>query len=223
MKAIWFLENVDLYEVLCPYKYADHLETHPLDIYNRRDFLFLPDDPVRDIYLIDRGKVKIGYYDDVGEEYVKAILGKGEILGEMALLGQKRHREFAEVIEDNTRICKLSVEKAIELTRDYKNFALELNKRIGDRVRKLERRIEILLYKDARIRLVEFLKDLADEKGRPHGTKVLIEHDYTQQDMASMIGTSRKTVSVLLNELEKEGILSCRRRQIAIEQYDRLV
>jgi CRP/FNR family cyclic AMP-dependent transcriptional regulator len=214
MKTVWYLEKVDLYEVLCPYKYDDHLRAHPLHRYNKRDFLFLPDDPARDIYLIDKGKVKVGFYDEIGDEHVSAILGRGEILGEMAILGLTRHRDFAEVLEDDTRVCKLSVEKAIELTRDYKNFALEINKRIGERVKRLERRIEILLFKDARQRLMEFLKDLLKECGKPCEGKVLVLHNYTQQDIASLIGVSRKTASLLLNELEEKGLISMKRGQI---------
>lgn len=222
MKSIWYLEKVDLYDVLCPNKYGNHIKNHPLDSYNRRDFLFLPDDAAKEIYLIDHGKVKIGYYDDIGDEHIKAILGRGEILGEMALLGQTRHREFAEVVENDTRICKLSVEKAIELTRDYKNFALEMNKRIGERIQKLERRIEILLFKDARLRLIEFLKDLAGEFGRVENGFTVVEHDYTQQDIASLIGTSRKTVSLLLNELEEEMKIQLRRKRIVIKNIKQL-
>ena len=222
MTSIWYLEKVDLYDVLCPNKYGSHIKNHPLDCYNRHDFLFLPDDMAREIYLIDHGKVKIGYYDDIGDEHIKAILGRGEILGEMALLGQTRHREFAEVVENDTRICKLSVEKAIELTRDYKNFAIEMNRRIGERIQKLERRIEILLFKDARMRLVEFLKDLAQESGRVEKGCTVVEHDYTQQDIASLIGTSRKTVSLLLNELEEEMKIQLRRKRIVINNLKQL-
>ncbi len=121
----------------------------------------------RDIILIDEGKVKLGHYDENGKENVITFLGKGEILGHMALMGETRHRTFAEVMEDGTQICKLSIQKAQELTRDYVPFAMEMNRRIGNHIRKLERRIEILLCKSARTRILGFLIDLANDYGRP--------------------------------------------------------
>ncbi len=216
MKKIWYLEEVDLNEILCPHKFKDHCEMHPMDCYNKMDFLFFPGDLAKEIYLIAEGKVKIGYYDDQGNEFVKAILGKGELLGETAFLGTKHRKDFAEVIEDKTYICRLDVNKAKELTRDYKNFELEIHKRIGQRIQKLERRIEILLFKDARMRLVEFIKDLALEKGQPYNGGTLIQHNLTQSEIATLIGTSRKTASLTLNELEDEGLIEQSRGKIFI-------
>lgn len=143
---IWFLDNFDFDKILCPYKYNEHIKKHPLTTFHKNTFLFMEDDPAREIILIDHGKVKVGHYDNDGNECVLAILGKGEILGQMALLGETRHHNFAEVIEEGTMICKMSIEKAHELTRDYVPFALEMNRRISGHIHKLERRIEILLF-----------------------------------------------------------------------------
>ena len=223
MKKIWYFEEVDLNEILCPHKFKDHCEMHPMDCYNKMDFLFSPGDNAHEIYLIAEGKVKVGYYDDNGNEFVRAILGKGELLGETALLGEKKRKNFAEVIEDKTYICKLTLEKAKELKRDYKAFEFEINKRIGQKIQKLERRIEILLFKDARMRLVEFIKDLAEEKGVNSEKGIQIQHDLTQSEIAKLIGTSRKTTSLLLNELEDEGLIEQSRGMMTIKDLSRLI
>mgnify|MGYP001230995866 FL=1 len=206
-KGIWFFEEVDLYEILCPYKYNDHLKSHPLNCYNKEDFLFMEGDLVREIFLIAEGRVKVGYYDNEGNEQVLAFLGRGEILGEKALFGSDRHREFAQVVADRTQICKLHVDKARELARDYVPFSLTLTKRFGERMQRLERRLQILLFKDARQRLVEFLKDLCRDVGTPYRTGVKVMLEITQSDIAALIGSSRKTVSLLFTDLEEAGLV----------------
>lgn len=221
-KSIWYLEEVNLYDVICPYKYREFEVKHPLDVYNKTDFLFMPDDLSQDLYLIAKGKIKVGYYDDQGNEYIKAILGRGEIIGEKAFLGEQKHSDFAEVIQNNTRICKLTVERARELARDHKPFSLAIYKRIGLRFRQMERRLEILLYKDAAQRLKAFIQDLAKETGKVQEDGVLIEHDLTQSDIAQLIGASRKTVSLLLNGLEKEMQIRYNRKQIFIPDVSML-
>lgn len=206
-KNIWYFEEVDLYDILCPYKYNDHLKQHPLNCFNKNDFLFMEGDPAREIFLVADGKVKVGYYDNSGNEQVIAFLGRGEILGEMALFGTARHREFAQVMSDRTMICKLRVEKAQELARDYVPFSLTVTKRIGERAQRLERRLQILLFKDARQRLVEFIKDLCRDMGKPYRTGVKVMLDITQSDIAALIGSSRKTVSLLFTDLEEAGLV----------------
>lgn len=222
--AIWYFEEVNLFEILCPYKYNDHLKTHPLNAYSKEDFLFMMGDLVRDIYLIVEGQVKVGFYDDGGNEQVIAFLGRGEILGAMALFGQTRYREFAQVTANKTMICKLRVEKAQELARDYVPFSLTLTKRIGERLQKFERRLQILLFKDARQRLVEFLKDLCRDIGVPYNKGYKISLDITQSDIAALIGTSRKTVSLLFTDLENAGAVKFYgRKEIYISDPENLV
>ncbi len=223
-KSLWFFEEVDLYEILCPYKYSDHLKTHPLACYNKSDFLFMEGDPVRELFLVAEGRVKVGYYDQDGNEQVLAFLGRGEILGEKALFGQARHKEFAQVVVDRTQICKLRVEKAQELARDYVPFSLTLTKRFGERMQRLERRLQILLFKDARQRLVEFLKDLCRDIGTPYRTGVKIMLEITQSDIAALIGSSRKTVSLLFTDLEDAGLVKFfGRKEIYVADVEALV
>lgn len=220
--AIWYFEEVDLFEIICPHKYKEFADQHSLLRYNKSDFVFMQDEPARNIYLVAEGKVKIGYYDDRGREFIKTILKKGEIFGEMALLGGQRQRNFAEVIENGSLICKLDLETTRQLTREYRGFQFEIEKRIGDRMRKMERRLEILFFKDIRTRLVEFLKDLAAEEGEVTDAGILIRHNYTQEEIAKLIGTSRKSVSLLLGDLEQEQLLSTFKGAILIPDPERL-
>jgi len=207
-KQIWYFEDVDLYKILCPYKMAAHLKHHPYSRYGKNDFLFLPDEIASEIYLVADGKVKVGYYDDEGNEYIKAYLGKGELLGEISYLGKKRrHKDFAQCVSADTQICKMSSEKARQLARDYVPFAMEIHKRIAENVERLERRLEILFYKDARKRLEELLKDLHTMYQKEGTPDAWTHHGLTQQELANLIGCSRKTVSLMLNEFEREGLL----------------
>ncbi len=219
---IWYLDNFDFYKIFCPYKLEDHVKTNPNDLFRKNQFLFMEKDPCRDIILIDKGKVKIGHYDHEGNETVISFLGKGEILGQMALLGETEHRAFAQVMEDGTQVCRMSVSKAKELTRDYVPFALEINRRIGNHVRKLERRIELLMCKNVKTRMLEFLYDLGKDYGRPRDGGIWISHNLTQSDIAALLGTSRKSASLCLNELEEVGLINFDRRHIFLIHPHRL-
>lgn len=221
-KDIWYCKDFNFHQVLCPYKLEDHVKKNPNNIYSKNDFLFMEDDNLKYIVLIDCGKVKVGQYDQGGQEKVFGFLGKGDVLGQMGLIGETSYRYFAEVMEDGTQICKMSVERARALTRDYVPFALEINRRINGHIRKLERRIEILLYKNIKTRILEFIKDLAQDHGRDRNGGIWISHSLTQSDIAALIGTSRKSASLLLNELENEGLIDFDRKHFFIKKPDQL-
>lgn len=208
MSTIWYFEKIDLFHILCPYKYADHIKHSPPVTFHKNDFLFLPNETSKEIFLITEGKVKVGYYDEEGNENIKTYLSRGELLGEMAFLGQMTHRDFAQVTQEGTQVCKMSVEKARELARDYVPFSTEIHKRIGENVRRLERRLEILFFKDVKRRLIELLKDLTEMYAVKDSTtdtnSLYVNHSLTQQELASLIATSRKSVSLLMNEWERE-------------------
>lgn len=221
-KEFWYLKDFDFYEIICPYKLEDHVKKHPNNVYRKNDFLFMEDEVCKDIFLIDCGKVKVGQYDEKGNENIVAYLGKGEILGQMALMGQKSYRNFAQVMETGTQVCKMTVRKAKELTRDYVPFALEMNRRISGHIRKIERRIEILLCKNVKDRLIELLKDLAEEHGQPQEGGIWISHTLTQSDIASLIGTSRKSASLILNELADNELIEFDQKHIFVFDMDAL-
>lgn len=218
MNAIWFFDDVNLFKVLCPHKFKAYKTEHDFDAYKKKDYIYFEEDSSNKIYLIEKGKVKIGYYSVDGEEVVKAILSRGELFGEKAILGESTRDEFAQSIDNNTSICPIGVQTMHDLMRDNQTFSFKVYKFIGFKFKKLERRLQLLLFKDTKTRLVEFLDELCIEYGYncdKTGDHV-IKHPYTQKDIASLIGTSRPTLNILLNELKDEKILDFGRKQIRI-------
>jgi len=170
------------------------------------------------VYLIEKGKVKIGYYNEDGSEIVKAILTRGELFGEKAILGETIRNEFAQSIDDYTSICPIGVETMHDLMRNNKTFSFKIYKIIGFKFKKLERQLQILLFKDTKTRLLEFLNELCIDYGHDCSKSgdVVINHPYTQKDIACLIGTSRPTLNILLNELKEEKIIDFSRKEIRI-------
>lgn len=223
--SIWLFEDVNLFKILCPHKYPAYKEDHSLNLYKKRDYIYFEQDSANKIYLIDAGKVKIGYYTEDGEEIVKAILTKGEIFGEKAILGIDKRNEFAQSIDNNTSICPVSKDTMYSLMRDNVSVSFKIYKFIGLRMKKLERRLELLLFKDVKTRLLEFLHELCEEYGydcEETGDKVIV-HPYTQKDIASLIGTSRPTLNAVLNELKESKEISFNRKEIRFLKKNPLV
>ena len=218
MKSIWFFDDVNLFKILCPHKFKAFKVEHDFDAYKKKDYIYFEEDSSNKVYLIEKGKVKIGYYSEDGEEVVKAILTRGELFGETAILGESVREEFAQSIDNSTSICPIGVETMHNLMRDNQSFSFKIYKVIGFKLKKLERRLQLLLFKDAKTRLLEFLDELCSDYGYDCDKTgdMVIRHPYTQKDIACLIGTSRPTLNILLNELKAEKVIEFTRKEIRI-------
>ena len=219
--SLWYFESTDLFNVLCPHKTKDLEEKHDMNHYKKEQFIYFPEDNSKYIYMIAEGRVKIGNYTDEGKEVVKAILTKGEVFGELALTGEEKRSDFAQAMEDTT-VCPMSIEDMEALMKDDKELNLKIFKLIGWRIKKLERKIESLVFKDARTRVIDFIRDAAEWKGQKVGFETLIKTKLTHKDIASLTGTSRQTVTTILNELKDKNIINFDRRRILIRDMDLL-
>ena len=197
-------------------------ETHEFKTYKRDQFIYIPEDSATHIYMIVNGRVKIGHYLENGDEVVTAILTKGEIFGELAMAGEEKRRDFAQAMEEVT-ICPLTTEELKELMYENKELSFKILKLIGLRIMKLERKLELLVFKDARTRIIEFLKDAAAWKGVKVGFETMIQTKLTHKDIASLTGTSRQTVTTILNDLKEKNLINFNRKQILIRDLEKLV
>jgi len=218
MNAQWFFEDVNVFNVLCPHKFRKHKAKHSSYRYQKEDFIYSREDTANKVYLIVKGKVKLGYYSDDGSEVIKAIVTKGGLFGEKAILGHNTRNEFAQALDKNTLLCPVTVSTMQDLMRDNKTFSLKIYKFLGWRFKKMERRLELLLFKDTTTRLKEFIKELEEDYGYccPDTGDTVIPHPYTQKDIASMIGTSRPTLNSIMNELKNGAFLDFNRKEIRI-------
>jgi CRP-like cAMP-binding protein len=219
--ALWYFESVNLFNILCPHKVKKMGSTHQFNHYKRDEFIYMPDDSASHIYMVVNGRIKIGHYLENGEEVVTSILTTGEIFGELAVAGEEKRRDFAQAVEDVV-ICPLTTEELKALMYDNKELSFKILKLIGLRLMKLERKLELLVFKDARTRIIEFLRDAASWKGVKVGTETMIQTRLTHQDIGSLTGTSRQTVTTILNELKEKNLINFNRKQILIRDLDKL-
>ena len=198
-QSLWYLENIDVSGIFCPQKMSDESHFgHAHKKIKKGQNIYVPEDAADKIYLINEGRIKIGNYGVGGKEITKAILGKGEIFGELAIVGDSKRRDFALAMEE-TSICIMPRDEMKSLMKDHSGLNLFMMKIMGKRTLEMEKRLESLVFKDSRSRIVEFLLDLVDKKGQRVGYEMLVRKFITHQEVANMTATSRQTVTTVLN------------------------
>lgn len=220
--SLWYFESVNLYRILCPHKVKTMADKHVFNSYKKDEFIYFPDEPALHIFMIVNGRVKIGHYQEDGKEIVTSILTTGEIFGELALAGEEKRKDFAQAMDAKTTICPLSIDELKELMLENKELSFKILKLVGLRLIKLERKLELLVFKDARTRIVEFLKDTASWKGKKVGFETMIPTRLTHKDIAALTGTSRQTVTTILNDLKEKNLINFDRKKILIRDLEKL-
>lgn len=220
--SIWYFEDTDLYKVFCPHNFKEAKDKHVFQSFKKNDFIYFSEEKASHIYLIQSGQVKIGAYTEDGKESVKAILQKGEIFGEQALSGEEKRKYFAQAMDNEVSVCPLTLEDMEALMKTDKEFSFKIFRILGLRLMKAERKIESLVNKDARTRIIEYLHDLAEERGQKVGSETLVRHFFKHKDIASLTATSRQTVTTVLNDLRDRNLINFDRKRLLIRDLSKL-
>ena len=197
-------------------------EKHIFQKYEKEAFVYFSEDPSSHVYLIKSGRIKIPSYSDDGKEIIKAILQPGEIFGELALVGQEKRSDFAQAIDKDVEICPLTIQDMSALMKRNQQLSLQITQLIGFRLLKTERKIESLVFKDSRSRIIEYLYDLGKETGEKVGSEMLVKKFFTHQDIANLTATSRQTVTTILNDLRDRNLINFDRKRLLIRDLEKL-
>lgn len=93
---------------------------------------------------------------------------------------------------------------------------------IGNRAIEMERRLESLVFKDSRSRIIEYIIDLNDKRGQRIGYEWVIRKFITHQEIANLTATSRQTVTTVLNELKTKNLITFNRKRLLIRDLDKI-
>lgn len=191
-------------------------------VYRKHSYIFEPADFSNEVYFLEKGCVKIGCYSEDGRGVIKNIIHPGEMFGEMGLVGEFNRRDFAKSFNSGVVVHVIKVDVLQKVMRDHPDFSFQLISMIGDRLRRVEQKLESMVFKSSRDRIVDFLRETAEKRGRKVGFEVLLKHNFTHQDIANITGTSRQTVTCVLNNLKRSNIIHIDRKNILFRDLGQL-
>jgi len=220
-QSLWFLENIDVTGIFCPQKLDGVSDSDDQKTFKKGDYIYLPDQSSDKIFFLTSGRVKIGTMGDNGKEITKAILNKGEVFGELSMIGEQKRRDFAYAMEDSTA-CVLNTDEMNKMMKDHSSISMFFMKVMGSRVLEMESRLESLVFKDSRSRIVEYLLDLVKKSGQRVGYEWVVRKFITHQEIANLTATSRQTVTTVLNELRTKELITFNRKRLLVRKLDEL-
>jgi len=173
------------------------------------------------LFVVVDGKVKISRAAADGRENLLAVLGPGEMFGELSLFDPGPRTATASAITETT-LASLDHDDLRPVLLERPQVAVHLLRALAQRLRRTNEAMADLVFSDVPGRVAKALLDLSEKFGENENDGVRVQHDLTQEELAQFVGASRETVNKALSEFANRGWLRIEGRSVVLLDKDRL-
>jgi CRP-like cAMP-binding protein len=189
----------------------------------RGDVVFSEGEPGDRLFIIADGKIKLSQTSSDGREQVMAVLGPGEMFGELSLFDPGMRTSTAAAVTDSVLLGLGQRDLRPWLT-GRPEVAEALLQALAQRLRRTNEAMADLVFSDVPGRVAKALLDLADKFGQPQPDGgVLVAHDLTQEELAQLVGASRETVNKSLADFASRGWIRLEARAVILLDAERVM
>ena len=188
---------------------------------SRGDVLFDEGQPGDRLYVIREGKIKLGRRSGDGRENLLAVLGPGEMFGELSLFDPGPRSLGASAVSDSV-LYELEHGALIAALEENPGVAKHLLTALARRLRRTNEALADLVFSDVPGRVAKALLDLSKRFGETVDEGIRVAHDLTQEELAQLVGASRETVNKALADFAGRGWVRREGRAVVLLDVDRL-
>jgi CRP-like cAMP-binding protein len=187
----------------------------------RGETLFHEGDDGDRVYVVVEGKVKMGRHAPDGRENLMAVLGPGQMFGELSLFDPGPRAATVSAVTDSV-LLGLSHEKLLTWLEGRPGVARGLLAQLAGRLRRTSDIVADLVFSDVPGRVAKSLLDLSRRFGAPAEGGIRVAHDLTQEELAQLVGASRETVNKALADFSSRGWIRLEQRSVVLLDPERL-
>ena len=187
----------------------------------RGEVLFNEGDSGDRLYILLTGKVKLGHTSVDGRENLLAVLGPGEVVGELALFDPGPRSTTATAVA-TTELLALEHNQLMGFIDSHPTLAKDMLRALAVRLRRTNIALADLVFSDVPGRVAKALLDLAERFGAPTEDGIHVPHDLTQEELAQLVGASRETINKSLAEFVSRGWIRLEGRAVTLIDVERL-
>jgi len=185
--------------------------------YPKDGVVFFENEAGDTLFMVADGRIKVTILGDDGREVILSVLGAGEFFGDMSLLDNEPRSATAIAAEDS-ELLSLSRVDFEGLMKENPGIMHTLIRVLTSRLRHANHQISTLALLDVYGRVARVIVDLARDDGRRLKDGRIAFQRPTHQEIANRIGTTRETVTRMLKDLQRQGMIKVSGKEIVVEQ-----
>jgi CRP/FNR family cyclic AMP-dependent transcriptional regulator len=221
MIDLWHLTDIDWLARLSPESAEELQQSAELKSFPPGSHIFGPDPSPSEVFILESGLIRIYRESPDAVEVTFGYIKPGEIFGESVLFGNQP-RESKAVAAQLSKVIVLSRNAFLKSMQNTPQMGYTVAMQIEGRFKNIETRVEDLVFRNAQNRLACILLQLAQQFGQQEGDQIVLPMQLTHKELATLIGTSRPTVSLAINGLEEAKLIGKQGRHICINSIDSL-
>lgn len=203
-------------------EFFQKVSNNPPRLVKKGTILFNDGEPLNKLYFIREGFIKLYRLSDDGQETTIYLYGSGSILGIRALTSKDQcAKHFAEALTD-LKLWTMQREDYLKLLEEHPEYILDLTHVFMQRLNYTERKLESMIATNVLTRIAIFLEDVALRFANLDKEPITLPLPLTHQRIAEFVGSVRETVTMAIQRLEKEGVLTVNRGQVVILNLEKL-
>jgi CRP-like cAMP-binding protein len=210
------LRSVPIFSELSEADFASLAKVANRRRYPKDSVVFFENEQGDFFFMILEGRIKVTILGDDGREVILSLLGSGDFFGEMALLDNEPRSATAIAVEDS-ELLSLHRNDFQSVLSDNRSIMVGLIKVLTARLRRANHQISTLALLDVYGRVARVIVDMAREEGRRLKDGRIAFRRATHQEIANRIGTTRETVTRMLKDLERQGMIHIEGREIIVQ------
>lgn len=208
------IDNVPIFIDLLPDEKESILNSSNHKNYKKGEIIFTPGDSFDNLFVVNKGLVKISRISAMGKEQIIRILKPGDFMGELSLFSKTVHNNTAEAL-DNTEICVIQANKIRELLLQKPEISLKFLRKYTERIEEYEELIEQVVLRDVEQRIANYLLLEIEKNNIPNKKgEYEITLPVSKGDLASLIGTTQETLSRKLSLFQDNGWIKLKGHRI---------
>ncbi|MBI4067323.1 Crp/Fnr family transcriptional regulator [Candidatus Gottesmanbacteria bacterium] len=197
---LWYIQQLDLFKGLAKEKLHTIESLLAMKEYYKREVIFEPGDKDK-VFIVKTGQVELYQLNPSGKKAIIERLLPGSIFGD---LGTDSPSDIFVEATVESYVCSINKNKFFSLVSQHPELSEKLMKSLFSRLVAVEKRMSSVATDNAFQRFIKLLLSL--EKTTEKNNAVLSDH-FTHEELAQMLGISRQTVTTLINQLEKKGLI----------------
>jgi CRP-like cAMP-binding protein len=190
--------------------------------FERGEMVFAPTPNPHSVYVLGSGLVRIYRLSESGAETSFGYVAPGEVFGELPIFDDCPRESFAQAVRPSV-VWKVPRDAFRRLLAERPGLVIQVTKQIGGRLKRIESRVEHLVFRTVRARVARMLIELAEDFGRREAGRVVIDIPITQGEFATLVGATRQTVNQTLREFVDRGLIGREHQHIALFKQDELL
>ncbi|ATO51545.1 Crp/Fnr family transcriptional regulator [Brevibacillus laterosporus] len=200
------LRKIPLFTKLLEEELQSIVDISQMRTYKARSFVFMQGDPLDRVFFIHSGKVKIQKTDTTGREQIVSVLQAGEMFPHAGFFRKGTFPANAEILEI-AQLIVIPIGDFENILLQYPQLCITLFKVLEEKIVDLQNRLEEKILHDMNEQIIMLLLRLCKSNGIQIHDKYKLTTQFTNRELANMIGTSRETISRTINQLKRKKLI----------------